>query len=216
MKIFRKRAKGFTLVELIVVIAIIAVISMILIPSLLGYMQRSRVNVMNSNANELRKQINYFLTQAAVDGYGMKETSSIYCEPTISIANGYWTLTTAPDMDISTVFNNSNIYSWTGAATIATGSDDRFQATTADEMFVRTLANLYHDLKVGYITFRLEGGKCSALYYTTEQSGVVSEMPAFAAGGWSVDEFAWDNYDQGVTTNGIIVGTSPVLQLAVA
>ncbi len=46
----KSNKKGFTLVELVVVIAIIGVLAAILVPSMMGYVKKSRLKTANANA----------------------------------------------------------------------------------------------------------------------------------------------------------------------
>ena len=55
---------GFTLVELIVVIAILGVLAAILIPTFLGFTRQANTASANKTATELKKSISLFLTQA--------------------------------------------------------------------------------------------------------------------------------------------------------
>lgn len=52
-----KRVKGFTLVELIVVIAIIGIMASILVPSMLGYIKKANQTSANQNARSIFNQL---------------------------------------------------------------------------------------------------------------------------------------------------------------
>ena len=65
------KTKGFTLVELIVVIAIIGVLAAVLVPAMLGYMRDSKISQANQNAHAV-----YTAAQAAVTKYCTANGSS--------------------------------------------------------------------------------------------------------------------------------------------
>ncbi|MGN0648297.1 MAG: type II secretion system protein [Oscillospiraceae bacterium] len=65
----RRRTKGFTLIELIVVIAVIGVLAAILVPAMLGYIKKSKQTQANENARVIYEQL--MLSAVELDAQGI-------------------------------------------------------------------------------------------------------------------------------------------------
>lgn len=79
MKKYVKKIKGFTLIELIVVMAIIATLSAIMMPFLLHYIDNSRIAKLKTNARHVYGAATYAIADSiAYPGYNNITSSTIY------------------------------------------------------------------------------------------------------------------------------------------
>ena len=80
--------KGFTLIELIVVIAIIGVLAAILVPTMLGYVRKSKLSSAGSTASSIYKAVNSALTELDEEDY---DTGDTYTLTFTYVPNGHGT-----------------------------------------------------------------------------------------------------------------------------
>lgn len=111
-----KAKKGFTLVELIVVIAIIAVLAAILIPILMNYLTNSRISSADSEAKSLYNVIS--ATVADID----RQNKTLPIADIALVATGTaWTAPPASGTDYETIINErltSDFGSMEGSGTV--------------------------------------------------------------------------------------------------
>jgi prepilin-type N-terminal cleavage/methylation domain-containing protein len=88
-----KAKKGFTLVELMVVIAIIGVLAAILIPLMNNFLQNARISSANSTAATARNNVTYWLQEEVQRDRGMTATGLAYFQITVNPAGDRWDVT---------------------------------------------------------------------------------------------------------------------------
>ena len=214
------KKKGFTIVELVVVMAVIGVLAAILVPVLLGVTIRANIGSANSTASEIKKQIGYFLTMTDADHKNYMLMSDGCREAfTFTVKDGNWHIDAAQN---PSAFSPDTV-TWGNAADV-----DESTTTTSsqygEELLGMYLKSCFPELRNGVIRANCIKGVCVSAWYTPDTTDIsdINDVPQFGTTAAWVDEngdeitkYRWDGTTAGVSADGYTICTAPMLDLGI-